>query len=103
MISGAKLPSMLNCRAARTFRGPGGDRDPNPDRPAGKQRREQQLDQHVRSCVDRRSDHRMGEQSRSGEKDPKDDVGDHERRNESGQRLGDEELRATDRGGQDRL
>jgi hypothetical protein len=31
--------------------------------------------------VDRRNDHGMGEQSRSGEKDPKDRVRDHERRN----------------------
>ena len=45
----------------------------------------------------------MGEQRRDGEKDPEDRVRDHERRNEGGQRLGDEELLATNQGGQDRL
>ena len=71
-------------------RGPGSDRDPSPDRPARQQRREQQLDQHVLSRVDRRNDHRMGEQRRHGEKDPKDRVRDAESRNESGQRLGND-------------
>ena len=83
--------------------GAGGDRDPHPDPPAGEQWGEQQLNQHVRAREDRRGDHRVGKEGRSGEEDAEDQVGDDKGRNEGGERLGDEELLAADRGDQDRL
>jgi hypothetical protein len=49
----------------------GGDGDADPDRPAGQQRREEQLDQQVRALDDRRCDAGRANRAAAARKIPK--------------------------------
>ena len=56
-----RLPNALSCGDADVVR-PGGDRDTDPDRPGGEERREEHLGEQLGASEDRRGHARLGEE-----------------------------------------
>jgi hypothetical protein len=81
----------------------GGDRDADPDRPGGEQRREDQLRDDVRRPEDGRSDGGLGEQDDGGDEDEERQVRDQDGRHQRRHRLAEQELLARNRRRQHRL
>ncbi len=81
----------------------GGDRDADPNRKGGEERREENLGEDVRTLEDRRRDCRMCEERNKGKEDSENCVRDSYRRSKDGQRFAQQELFTTNRSRQYRL
>jgi hypothetical protein len=80
--------------------GSGGDGDADPDRPAGEERREEQLGEQVRSLQERRRHRRTGEELDAGQEQGVDDIGDDQGWDGRRERLAQQQLLAPDRRGE---